>query len=159
MGKKSIILFLLQITFIVHAYSININAIKIYDKSGTFVTILLDEQPKVTFDGNDVVLTTHMSVVNYPSTEIVKLTYLDLKNATGIDNFTSSGVVFSFNNEVVKIQNLASQTKVSLYTVEGILVVSGMTDAKGRVSLPIPKVTQEYMIVKTPSLTFKIRKP
>lgn len=159
MGKKSFILFLLQITFIVHAYSININAIKIYDKSGTFVTILLDEQPKVTFDGNDVVLTTHMSVVNYPSTEIVKLTYLDLKNATGIDNFTSSGVVFSFNNDVVKIQNLVSQTKVSLYTVEGVLVASGITDAKGCISLPMPKGTQTCMIVKTPSLTFKIRKP
>ena len=159
MGKKSIILFLLQITFIVHAYSININAIKIYDKSGTFVTILLDEQPKVTFDGNDVVLTTHLSVVNYPSTEIVKLTYLDLKNATGIDNFTSSGVVFSFNNDVVKIKNLVSQTKVSLYTVEGVLVASGMTDAKGGISLPMPKGTQTCVIVKTPSLTFKIRKP
>ena len=158
MGKKSIILFLLQITFIVHAYSININAIKIYDKSGTFVTILLDEQPKVTFDGNDVVLTTHLSVVNYPSTEIVKLTYLDLKNATGIDNFTSSGVVFSFNNDVVKIQNLVSQTKVSLYTVEGVLVASGMTDAKGGISLPMPKGTQTCMIVKTPYLTLKIRK-
>lgn len=159
MGKKSIILFLLQITFIVHAYSININAIKIYDKSGTFVTILLDEQPKVTFDGNDVVLTTHMSVVNYPSTEIVKLTYLDVKDATGIDNFNSFGVVFSFNNDVVKIQNLVSQTKVSLYTVEGVLVASGMTDAKGDISLPMPKGTQTCMIVKTPSLTLKIRKP
>ena len=159
MGKKSIILFLLQITFIVHAYSININAIKIYDKSGTFVTILLDEQLKVTFDGNDVVLTTHMSVVNYPSAEIVKLTYLDVKDATGIDNFKSFGVVFSFDNDVVKIQNLVSQTKVSLYTVEGVLVASGMTDAKGGISLPMPKGTQTCMIVKTPSLTLKIRKP
>lgn len=158
MGKKFIILFLLQITFTVRAYSTNINAIKIHNKSGIFVTILLSEQPKVTFEGNDIVLTTHMSVVNYPSTEIVKLTYLDVKDATCIDNFTSSSIVFSFNNEVVKIQNLASQTKVSLYTVEGILIVSGVTDAKGCVSLPIPKAAQTCMIVKTPSITFKIRK-
>lgn len=158
MGKKSIILFLLQITFTVHAYSTCINAIKIHHKSGSFVTILLEEQPKITFDRNDVVLTTHVSVVNFPSTEIVKLTYLDVKDAACIDNLTSSGIVFSLNNKVVNIQNLASQTKVSLYTVEGILIVSGKTDAKGSISLPIPKAAQTYMIVKTPSLTFKIRK-
>lgn len=160
MGKKSIILFLLlQITFMAHTYSVNINAINIHNKSGSLVTILLEEQPKITFEGNDVVLATQMNVVNYPSAEIVKLTYLDVKDATGIDNFNSFGVVFSFNNDVVKIQNLVSQTKVSLYTVEGVLVASGMTDAKGGISLPMPKGTQTCMIVKTPSLTFKIRKP
>ena len=68
-------------------------------------------------------------------------------------------LVFSFDKEVVKIQNLTSQTTVSLYTVEGMLVASGMTDAKGCISLPMPKGTQTCMIVKTPSLTFKIRKP
>ena len=159
MKNKLILLFLLLASFMGNTHSSNINAIKIHNKSGSFVTILLEEQPKVTFEGNDVVLTTHMNIVNYPSAEIVKLTYLDVKDATGIDNFNSFGVVFSFNNDVVKIQNLVSQTKVSLYTVEGVLVASGMTDAKGCISLPMPKGTQTCMIVKTPSLTFKIRKP
>ena len=159
MKNKLILLFLLLASFMGNTHSANINAIKIHNKSGSFVTILLEEQPKVTFEGNDVVLTTHMNVVNYPSAEIVKLTYLDVKDATGIDNFKSFGVVFSFNNDVVKIQNLVSQTKVSLYTVEGVLVASGMTDAKGSISLPMPKGTQTCMIVKTPSLTLKIRKP
>ena len=55
MGKKSIILFLLlQITFMAHTYSVNINAINIHNKSGSLVTILLEEQPKITFEGNDV---------------------------------------------------------------------------------------------------------
>lgn len=159
MKNKLILLFLLLASFMGNTHSANINAIKIHNKSGSFVTILLEEQPKVTFEGNDVVLTTHMNIVNYPSAEIVKLTYLDVKDATGIDNFNSFGVVFSFNNDVVKIQNLVSQTKVSLYTVEGVLVASGITDAKGCISLPMPKGTQTCMIVKTPSLTFKIRKP
>lgn len=159
MKNKLILLFLLLASFMGNTHSANINAIKIHNKSGSFVTILLEEQPKVTFEGNDVVLTTHMNIVNYHSDEIVKLTYLDVKDATGIDNFNSFGVVFSFNNDVVKIQNLVSQTKVSLYTVEGVLVASGMTDAKGGISLPMPKGTQTCMIVKTPSLTFKIRKP
>ena len=79
-----------------HTYSVNINAINIHNKSGSLVTILLEEQPKITFEGNDVVLTTHMNVVNYPSAEIVKLTYLDVKDATGIDNFNSFGVVREF---------------------------------------------------------------
>ena len=142
-----------------NTHSANINAIKIHNKSGSFVTILLEEQPKVTFEGNDVVLTTHMNIVNYHSDEIVKLTYLNVNDATCIDAFRTLGVVFSFDNEVVKIQNLTSQTTVSLYTVEGMLVASGMTDAKGCISLPMPKGTQNCVIVKTPSLTFKIRKP
>ena len=37
-----------------NTHSANINAIKIHNKSGSFVTILLEEQPKVTFEGNDV---------------------------------------------------------------------------------------------------------
>lgn len=159
MKNKLILLFLLLASFMGNTHSANINAIKIHNKSGSFVTILLEEQPKVTFEGNDVVLTTHMNIVNYHSDEIVKLTYLNVNDATCIDAFRTFGVVFSFDNEVVKIQNLTSQTTVSLYTVEGMLVASGMTDAKGCISLPMPKGTQTCMIVKTPSLTFKIRKP
>ena len=74
MKNKLILLFLLLASFMGNTHSANINAIKIHNKSGSFVTILLEEQPKVTFEGNDVVLTTHMNIVNYHSDEIVKLT-------------------------------------------------------------------------------------
>lgn len=133
-------------------------AMKIHCKSGADVIILLDERPKVTFDNNDLVIATQTRVVNYPAEEVLKFTYLDELPAH-VDNVTQSDMVFSFDDNKLMVQHLDPNAAVTVCAVDGRILASGQSDAQGRVSLTLPEVPGGVYVVKTPSVTFKVRKP
>lgn len=133
-------------------------ALKIHCKSGADVIILLDNRPKVTFDKNDLVIATQTRVVNYPAEEVLKFTYLD-ELPVHVDNVTFSGMVFSFDDGKLLVQHLDPNVAVTVCAVDGRILASGQSDAQGRVSLPLPEVPGGVYVVKTPSVTFKLRKP
>lgn len=137
-----------------------ISALKIHCKSGEAVTVLLGERPQVTFSNNDLVLTTQTNVVCYPADEVLKFTYLNEDEViTGISQAHSSGSVFSFADEGLQVKHLAPESVVSVYTVDGKLLLSAQTDAQGSATLQLPEVAGGVYVVKTPSVTFKLRKP
>lgn len=133
-------------------------ALKIHCKSGADVIILLDERPKVTFDNNDLVIATQTRMVNYPAEEVLKFTYLD-ELPVHVDNVTQSGMVFSFDDNKLMVQHLDPNAAVTVCAVDGRILASGQSDAQGRVSMPLPEVPGGVYVVKTPSVTFKLRKP
>lgn len=137
-----------------------ISALKIHCKSGDAVTILLGERPLVTFANNDLMLTTQTHVVCYPADEVLKFTYLDEDEViTGIGQAHQSGSVFSFVDENLQVKHLVPESAVSVYTVDGKLLVTAQTDAQGSATLALPEVAGGVYVVKTPSVTFKLRKP
>ena len=133
-------------------------ALKIHCKSGADVIILLDNRPKVTFDKNDLVVATQTRVVNYPAEEVLKFTYLDELPAH-VDNVTQSGMVFSFDDGKLLVQHLDPNAAVTVCAVDGRILASSQSDAQGRVSLTLPEVPGGVYVVKTSSVTFKVRKP
>lgn len=135
------------------------NALKIHSKSGTDVTILLDESPKVTFQDDDVVITTQKQVLSYPSSDVVRFTY-DTVDVTGIYAITSlSGLQVSFGEGMVNVSGLPSQTPVALFALDGKLQSSATADKHGFATLSLPEVAGSVYVLKTSSLTLKIRKP
>lgn len=135
------------------------NALKIHSKSGTDVTILLDESPKVTFQDDDVIITTQKQVLSYPSSDVVRFTY-ETVDATGVHAVTSlSGIQVSFGEGMVSVSGLSSQTSVSLFSLDGKLLSSAIADKHGYATLSLPEIAGSVYVLKTTSLTLKIRKP
>ncbi len=158
MKRKLLSVCLLLSSLAAMASSEGVNALMIHGKSGEKVTILLDEKPKVRFQGNDLVVTTHMNVVNYASDDVVKFSYVSV-DPNDVSNPGLLGVVFAFDKGAVRMQNLPPYVRVSVYTVDGKLISSSMTDSKGCASLNLPESVASVYIVKTPSSTFKISRP
>ena len=135
------------------------NALKIHCKSGTNVTILLDESPKVTFQDDDVIITTQKQVLSYPSSDVVRFTY-ETVDATGLQAVASlSGIQVSFGEGTVSVSGLQSQTSVNIYALDGKLLSSAIADKHGFATLSLPEVASSVFVLKTSSLTLKIRKP
>lgn len=158
MKRKLITLCLLMLSVAVWASTDDINALRIHCKSGEDVTILLDENPVVRFQDFDLVISTDLNVVTFPSEQAEKFTYV-VVDPTGISSPTLSDVLFSFGKESVKVSNLAAQTHVSIYMVDGRLISSAVTDSSGSAVLPLPEQSATVYIVKTPSLSFKLSRP
>ncbi|MDE7118212.1 MAG: hypothetical protein K2O61_06180 [Bacteroidaceae bacterium] len=158
MKRKLFSVCLLLFSVAAQASNEDINALRIHGRSGENVTILLDDNPVVRFEGSNLVVTTHMNVVNYPSADVVKFTYVSV-DPTDVHNPNLLGMVFSFEKESLNVANLTPQTNVSIYAVDGRLICSAMTDANGCASLRLPDLSASVYIVKTSSVTFKIFRP
>lgn len=159
MQKRILIIALTLFPLITKAASDNVNAMLLHVSSGQNWTILLDEQPVVTFSDDYLIVTTHMSVISIPSSLVTKFTYVHDDDVTRINNADQYGSVLSFDGKRLNVRNLAPSTGVQVYTVDGALVTSGTTDNRGNVSLLVPDKAGAVYMVKTSKVTFKIRKP
>ena len=137
-----------------------INAMLLQGPSDFKFTILLDDQPVVSFSDDYLVISTHMGdAVSIPSSLVTKWTYVKDDNATGVNNARKFGSVLSFDGKHIGMTNLAPSTAVQVYSADGALVVSGTTDSRGNVSFSVPERQGAVYLIKTSTVTFKISKP
>lgn len=137
----------------------DINAMLLQRPSNFRFTILLDDQPVVTFSDDYLVVTTHMSAFSIPSSFVTKYTYVKDEEATGINNASKYGSLLSLDGKHISLTNLVPSTAVQVYTADGALVASGKTDSRGNVSLSVPESKGAVYVVKTSTVTFKVSKP
>lgn len=156
--KKSLFLFLFPTLFSVRVSADGINALKVWTTSGGQVVFLLDEQPVVTFPGDEIVVTTSRTVLNYPSTDVQKFTYV-IVDPSGISSSGCPAAFFSFEGNHISVSGLAAQSAVEVFSPNGKLLSRQSADSYGRATLSIPVQPGGLYIVKTSAATFKISKP
>ena len=120
-----------------------LNALRLHKASGEEVTILLKERPVVTFVSNDLVVTTQ-------SNEAVEY--------SGVNGLAQTGSLISFLGDELQVAHLTPATEVAVYTLDGKCVATATTDAKGAASISLSGQPAAVYVVKTSSVTFKIRK-
>lgn len=135
-----------------------INALFLHLASGKQITCLLDERPVVTFNDDELVMKTHLNQVSYKSRDVLKFTYAYV-DPNGIMDVKIPNAMFSFSKNSLQATNLEPFSKVELYTADGILVSSSMTDMNGNVTLNLSAQSGTVYIVKTSFANFKITKP
>ena len=128
-----------------------LNALRLHKASGEEVTILLKERPVVTFVSNDLVVTTQSNEVSYPSADIMKFTY-EAVEYSGVNGLAQSGSLISFLGDELQVAHLTPTTEVAVYTLDGKCVT------KGAASISLSGQPAAVYVVKTSSVTFKIRK-
>jgi hypothetical protein len=123
-------------------------------------TILLDDQPVVTFSDDYLVVTTHMGdAVSIPSSLVAKWTYVRDDEATGIKSAARFGSLLSIDGNHLSLSNLAPSSVVQVYSADGALVATAKADSRGCVSLSLPEHQGAVYLVKTSSVIFKVSKP
>lgn len=115
------------------------NALTIHQKSGGKVTCLFSSKPVVTYSGESLILRSTTMDVEYPLSNLVKITFDD--SANDIKN----GVIYDRNEETV----------TGIYALDGTLVMTVDPDAG---ALPVQDLKNGIYLVKTKSTTYKIIK-
>lgn len=157
MLKRTITLLTLLLSVLSGTMATELNAIVLTLASGSQVTYMLDEQPKVTFQGDDLTITTHLNEVTYASSDVLKFTYSKV-NTDGIGS-VSTNANFSIIGNVLVASNLVPNSEITVYSVDGLLLVSDRTDYNGSVSVTLPKISNNVYLIKTNTANFKITKP
>lgn len=132
--------------------------VQLHFVSGEKITVLLEEEPLFTFDGDDVVITTTKRVVRCASGELLKFTHVNL-DKSGIDDVEADDTRVYFTDDGVSATNLKSHSEFAVYTQDGRLICSAQADDQGNVKAQFPLQEGVVCIIKTSAATFKMIKP
>lgn len=90
--KTFVKLFLLMAMMVFSLGASAQNTLNVWQKSGEIVSYAFSEKPVITYSSTDLVLTTNTVVVNYPLTNLRKLTFGD-NDAVKLGDINSDGVI------------------------------------------------------------------
>ncbi len=156
--KKAMLLFLLTLCLADKAAAEEANALTLWMASGKKVVCLLDKQPVVTFKDEEIVLTTRMNVVRYPSAEVVKFTYSYVDPA-GITMPDVAEAGFVFDGNYIRAFNLEPRSWIEVYSVDGRRLSKSIADGRGCAVVSVIAGSGNTYVIKTSVADFKIMKP
>ena len=137
--------------------------VSIYQKDGQVVAFAFSERPVVSYNGNDLVLTTAKTTVQFPIYLLKKLQFdedwvnSDENVATTIEQ-KEPDVLVGFHDGMLTISGGEPNTQVTLYSVKGMMVGQWRLDDAGCATISMQGMGKDVYIVKTNRLTFKFRK-
>lgn len=135
-----------------------VNAMLLHLASGEQVVCKLDEQPVITFQGDELVLRTHMNEVRYNAADVLKFTYI-YADPSSINDVNNPKIMFSFIDNLLTVNGATPNTDISVYSVDGSLVATSTTNNYGKASISLPDQSGKTYVVKTSIANFKIAKP
>jgi hypothetical protein len=136
------------------------SCVVVEEADGTKTEYLLTTEPRITYVGNDVTLTSSEVTVKLDVADVKKV-YLSERsiNATGIQDVKASeSVIVDLTDGKLDLNGLKNGSPVAIYSVDGRQLYAGTASAAGTLSLPLGTLPGGMIIVKTTTQTFKIIK-
>lgn len=158
MLMRKLILLLLSLICVSKVTAESVNALVLNMVSDKQVIFMLDDLPIVTFEEGELVITTPKNVVSYQDGDVVKFTY-SYVDPSKVAQTTMSDTMFKFEGNVLSAYNLEPLSDVSVFTVDGTLIISAKAGANGEITLSIPQLSGNVVVVKTSVANFKMMKP
>lgn len=135
------------------------NAVFVHTKAGDAVAYLFSAQPKVTYEGTDMVIVGEGIDVVYSLTDVAKVDFGAYEEPTGVTEAevkdTKVSVICS--GESVQVNGLEAGSVAAVYNLAGQMISKAQAGVDGSASLNVPSGSNLY-IVKTNKVSFKIVK-
>lgn len=129
----------------------------VWTKRGEQISIPLIEKPKIINSGDNLIMNTTTTTVEYPKTEVGKFT-LNLQEPGGIDAGEMSDCEIIHNGNIVILSGLRAGSEVKVFTIGGYAVLTGCVGDDGSLALDLSPLGQGIYIVSTENITCKIIK-
>lgn len=125
---------------------------------GQQINYVLNEEPRISFVGNEVVITTKEQMnVRFLFSNIQK--YYFVNTSTGIKNeLRQSEILVSMSNGKIMISNAPVHSVLYVYKADGCEVDRHIVDADGQVSLSLGEYASGVYVVRIGSFTYKFAK-
>ena len=114
-----------------------INAVVIWMKDGKSMSILLEDSPKVSRTGTDIVVKSERVEVHYPLTDYLKFTFEQKHDGSNVEPVIQGNRIYiQFSANRADISNLTPYEIVSVYSVNGMMELSSKAGPDGKISIP-----------------------
>lgn len=140
------------------ARAADIGVVVVWKSDGSKMIVSLDEQPQVSFAGEDLVVQTRKSRMAWPVREVLRFTY-ESASSTGLGRLRPGDARVSLSGGRLRFSALKAGSPVELYGADGRQLLSAKAGADGVVTVDAGSIPAGTYIVKTSAGNFKIHKP
>ena len=153
MQKKVLFLLLLLMTNTAPIFAQT--ALVVKQKSGGSVYYSFDDNPKVVFSGENVVVSTNKKVVEYPIDSLSSFSFGDMSD--GVLDINANGANVKLTDNMIVVTGLSVGEVVDLYDVKGMKIAAA-TASNGFATISLHNLPNGVYIVKSQNVTYKIIK-
>ena len=151
--KLLLLLFFLGASFIVFFFLFMENVLCVYCKAAKPIWFLFSDNPKVEFLNGNILFSSSKESVQYSLNDFLKFTF-ESKIETGIGSVEKNKeVIYSIMGDLL-IKNGIANSKVYIYSADGMIKMSSHIDREGRCSLHL--TNKGIYIIKNNKQTFKL---
>ena len=136
------------------------NTVAIHQADGQVATFAFTEKPVVTYSGNDLVLTTTKTSVQYPIYKLKKIDFnVSFDDLTGIEAAKEKAdAQLRFRDGTLTVHGGEAGSHVYIYNMKGMQVGKYRLDSNGNATIPLSGLSKDFYVVKSKRFTFKFRK-
>jgi len=157
MNKKFLLLIMAFFSLSVVAETVPTELV-VSSKDGTKVSYNLGESPKISFAGDNLVITANDIEVSYELKQMALVTY-ENTDATNIVNVNGEKMEsFNLNGESLLFPAKDTDVAVKIYTVDGQLTISRNVSKGETLSIPLNDLSRGIYLVYVNGITYKIMK-
>ncbi|MEE1298622.1 MAG: T9SS type A sorting domain-containing protein [Muribaculaceae bacterium] len=128
----------------------------VWTHAGSTFSYALDAKPVVTYENEEIVVTTTTSSAVYQATEVAKFTLSDV--ATSVENVAQPQGMVKNNGNVLTFSSFEPGTRVQVYSVNGIMIANELIGLDGNLEIRVSEYSSGIYVVKTKGITCKIVK-
>lgn len=133
------------------------SVLMVWAKDGTKVAFALAEKPTVTFDAANLLISSGGVSVSYPLENMARFTY-GSGEPTDIKGAEADRASFKVNGETLLFPALKANSTVSVYSLNGTLVLKKTTGADGECAIPLSGMASGVYVITVNGLSYKISK-
>ena len=138
-----------------------VRSLVIYERSGDKTTYALPDEPVLTCQNGNLVVTSKGIVVEHPISDIEHADFQNVEVVTAIEQATAATAtdcLIQATLDGVRLEGFAPSTPVNVYTATGQSVKSARTDGHGQLSLSLGDLPRGIYIIKANKSTIKINR-
>lgn len=157
--KKLIFLYLLLLPMSVLSQEKEKNqSLIVWQTDGNQTKFNLEDEPNISFEFDNMIISTGRIETRYPIDYILRLTY-DLGNIDSVGQITVDGFIEVWQRgNIVRIRGLKINTILTLYNIEGEKVFSQKSDGNGIVEFDLNNYISGIYILNFNGQTYKFMK-
>ena len=125
--------------------------------SGERTCYLFEDNPVLTFEGDNLVVTCLGDAVIYRMSDLDRMQFVEEQPTTRITEVRNTELV-RFVRDGVELSGFAANTTVTIYNLQGQLVGTHSTDGSGSLNISLADREQGIYIIKANKSTLKIKK-
>ncbi len=151
--KKYIIAAVVALTALLGARAEERSSLIVNTTAGDKVEFKFIEQPEMTFEGDDVVITDLAgTTVRYDMADVENITF---SKYTDVKEVATDHVTVQVTRSLVAVSGLEAGASVAIYNVDGMALASAAAGADGTLTIPVEDFPKGVYIVVMPGHNFK----
>ena len=126
--------------------------------SGDMTCYLFVDEPVLTFEGDNLVITCLDDAVIYSMSDLDRMYFDEVSDVPSGINEVQNTELVRFAGDGVELSGFAASTTVTIYNLQGQLMGTYSTDEWGSLNISLADREQGFYIIKANKSTLKIKK-